>query len=236
MHGEVLAVALDARDLLALVEPGTGGERPVEQAAMVAHRVERAALGEQDAAMERVGADLVAQLGLGHHMRLDAQLAPLQLGLVHGGRQLVGLVRAKQVAGRLEAAVDRLAADDVPEVVVGLQALALQAAGLVRAMAGRELLEGGMEAAADLAAIAGAAAMAGALGLQDHHAPAGAREVEGGRDPGETAADHRDVDPGGWRAEGGAGGAVLAIPPIGSIGAAGCQDVVSHVSCHRLGI
>ena len=184
-HLEAARLAADAGRGTVRHHRHAGGEAALQQALVVAPRVDRGVMGIDEAAVIAVGADLAALLAARHGP--GAGLQPLRLLADRAGELLVlhGIVGGVEAADDGEVAGDLLAGDEVLDPGERVAALLQHPVGaLALAVAGLEVVEVRLDAGRDLAAVARRAAEAGGLGV-DHYRRAPApgrlqRRVEAG--------------------------------------------------------
>jgi len=159
--------ALDTGDRAAGRDLDPGRQGAVQKTLVVARGVERAVPRQHHAAVIEIGADFAVLFGPGHHV--GPGLEPLGLRGERLGQFLVArrVVRAVKAADLFEVAVDALGRDERPDPLERVVALAQDAQRRLAPVPGRQDFIVRLDAGADLAAVAGAAAPAGVLGVQD---------------------------------------------------------------------
>ena len=147
-------------------------------------------------------------------MGLDPERLAQQVRLAGEPLVLAGLGRAGEAAREPELAVDRLAPDELGQVLARGLGLGLDGVGAGLAEPAHHLPIAGPEVAAGDAAVARRGALAGALAVEDLHAAAGAGKREAGAEPGVAGADDDDVA---LRLHGDLGrrGRRRVLPPVG---------------------
>ena len=174
-------------------EFGAGRDDALQQPLMIAGRIDRGMALVDDATMIEIGADLAALLGARDDMAGNFQ--PLGLGSDAAGQLLVsaGRMRGVEAADDAEIAVDPLVADEIADIAQRIPAFLHDREGALPAMAAGELIEARLHAGRNLAAIAGAAAEARRLGIEDHSMAPAPRRLKRGLQASIAGADDDDL-------------------------------------------
>ena len=160
---------------------------------MIQGRVGAGGVGDQEAAAQAGGAQLLRRLVRRDHAALDSEVALLEREI--GRRQVVlGLVPDRQEAAPVrEMAIDCVPADEVDHMVVGALRFAVHAHRRLGADFALQLAEAGQEPAPDEAGVARAGTHAGLARFEDDDIAPRLRQGERRREARIAGTDHGDI-------------------------------------------
>ena len=162
------------------------------QATGVAHGVDGAGAAVEQRSGNLVGTAVFLALGAGQQLYVSATAAPLFMACFKVG-DASGVVRHVQRAFVLGLAVDAEAFDHGEHFSRGFAKHLVQAAALLLAEGGLDVVGADPGAGVDQADVAPGATVADLPGLQHDHRLALFEQVDGRRQAGNTAADHTDI-------------------------------------------
>ena len=193
MEQKALSLPLNFADRVLGLDLHPAGKCLVEQPLMIPCRVQRGMVQVHQPSMIKITADFL-RLFCGSDQPcallkilrtlLDVPLQPLVLP------RCLGTVKAPDLR---KIAVDVLFADELPNPLQSVDALLQNRLRLFRTKASGQLREVGLDAGADLSAIAGTAAPAHVLSLQNQGLSSIAGGLEGGTKPGVAGTDDGHV-------------------------------------------
>ena len=193
LDAEPGTVALEGKSLTMRNDRNAGGEHGVQQPTVIFCRVQGGMIGEDDAAMIGVRAELGALLASRHGEDLRPLLLGELLGLAHQKVIMPGRMGGVKTAGTAEIAIDLFARDEILYPVEGRDAFAPDRPGALQAETPCQLFRRWLDAGADLPTVARAASGARIARLADDDARAASSDLEGRVQSGVAGADHQNI-------------------------------------------
>jgi hypothetical protein len=175
------------------MDAGAGAGTGLGEALAEAADMHLGAAPLQEAAVKRLRAGLGGGVGAVEQRDVGVDLAGDQLAVALQALDMPRLRRELDPAGALEGAVDRLLAHDALDGVDGGGEGAVQRLRLIEAALGGDGDEAVRQAVADMAAVAPRCLGGDAASLEQHRPDAAPCQRQRGGEPGEAAADDRDI-------------------------------------------